>query len=188
VDHACRSIFFAPEMFTNTLIRTLAAIAQDALWKDSSIVLIDPFICAPYTDAGPIISAFVTGALSRRDAWESRDAARATFQANPFFASWDPTMLDIYLACALHQPDASSPGVCLKTSNVQEAIIYETRIPFELWEMVESLDPRVGVRWIMPSGRSIFGGDPAMAQSLVWRRPTNSSNVIIERTGHMVSL
>jgi hypothetical protein len=161
--------------------RTLAAIAQDALWRGAALVLIDPFICAPYTDAAPLIAAFVAGALVRRDRWPSRAAARAAFAANPFFAAWDPAMLDIYVACALH----GAGPVCLKTSNVQEAILYESRIPFELWELVEGLHPAVAVRWVMPAGRSIFGGDPAMAQSLVWRRPANSSNVIID-AGHMV--
>lgn len=166
---------------------TLAAIAQPAFFRGSSIICIDPFICAPYCNAGPTIMNFVAGALARRSSWPSRAAALATFKANPFFASWDPAMLALYVDCALYRPSPTSDAVALKTDNVQEAILYECRIPFELWELVETLDPCVAVRWIMPSGRSVFGGDGSMAQELVWRRPQNSSNVIID-AGHMVRL
>jgi hypothetical protein len=169
--------------FLMSSFRTLAATTMPMLF--SSLVVIDPFICAPYTDATPVISAFVYGALARRTEWASRAAARAAFLKTPFFRAWHPSMLDIYLESALFQPDPSSLRVALKTPGVQEAILYESRIPIELWELVETLDPRVAVRWIMPSGKSVFGGDPTMAQSLVWRRPTNSSNVIIQ-AGHMV--
>jgi hypothetical protein len=165
--------------------RTLAATTKPSLF--SSLVVIDPFICAPYTDSSPVIAAFVHGALARRTEWSSRTAARAAFLQTPFFRAWHPCMLDIYLDTALYQPDPTSPRVTLKTPGVQEAILYESRIPIELWQLVESLDPRVAVRWIMPSGKSVFGGDPAMAQSLVWRRPVNSSNIIIQ-AGHMVCI
>lgn len=94
-------------------------------------------------------------------------------------------MLALYVNCALYRPSPTSEAVALKTDNVQEAILYECRIPFELWELVETLDPCVAVHWVMPSGRSVFGGDSSMAQELVWRRPQNSSNVIID-AGHMV--
>ena len=94
-------------------------------------------------------------------------------------------MLAIYVECALYRPDPASDAVTLKTDSMQEGILYESRAPFELWELVETLDPRIAVRWVMPSGQSVFGGDSTMAQELVWRRPQNSSNVIID-AGHMV--
>lgn len=162
---------------------TLAATTQPSLF--SSLVVIDPFICAPYTDAEPVITAFVHGALARRTEWSSRTEARSAFLSTPFFRAWHPAMLDIYLNTALYHPDPSSERVALKTPGVQEAILYESRIPIELWQMVETLDERVAVRWIMPSGKSVFGGDPSMAQSLVWRRPANSSNIIIQAS-HMI--
>lgn len=94
-------------------------------------------------------------------------------------------MLKIYVDCALYRPDPESDVVALKTDSAQEGILYECRAPFELWELIETLDPRIAVRWVMPSGQSVYGGDEAMAQELVWRRPQNSSNVIID-SGHMV--
>lgn len=67
----------------------------------------------------------------------------------PFFAAWDPDALKIYVEHGL-APDPQG-GFRLKMSGVQEAIVFaEARVTWEVWELLERLDERVELRWIMP--------------------------------------
>ena len=79
----------------------------------------------------------------------SREEALRLFQQVPFFAAWDSEALEIYVEHGL-APDPKG-GFRLKMSGLQEAIVFvEARVPREVWELLESLDDRVELRWIMP--------------------------------------
>jgi hypothetical protein len=67
----------------------------------------------------------------------------------PFFAAWDPKVLEVYVEHGL-APD-SKGGFRLKMSGVQEAVVFaEAHVPYEVWELLERLDESIELRWIMP--------------------------------------
>jgi hypothetical protein len=77
----------------------------------------------------------------------------------PFFAAWDSEVLKIYVEHGL-TPDPKG-GFRLKMSGIQEAIVFadDGRVPYEAWELVESLDERIELRWIMP-GNQVAASKP----------------------------
>jgi hypothetical protein len=66
----------------------------------------------------------------RSDLWPSFEAARAEFQKNPFYNTWDPRAMDRYLRYGLRRtptavyPDAAPGSVTLTTTKHQEAWLY----------------------------------------------------------------
>jgi hypothetical protein len=77
------------------------------------------------------------------------EEAKQSFLQNPFFASWDPAVLDIYLSCGLTHTTEGS--VTLKMPGIQEAVMFaHTRTSFEVWDRLENLDERVELRWVVP--------------------------------------
>jgi pimeloyl-ACP methyl ester carboxylesterase len=173
----------------------LAAAAHGALFE--RLVLIDAVVMMPRVyDVYP----FVTGALKRRARWSGRDEARAQLVAKPFFAQWHPAALDVYVECGMavdDQAESSGGGggsipsrgvsqpVRLKMSPLQEAVVFaEALATFEGWERIAEISPDVELRWVMP-GETSMGGLQAVKER-VWRRPANSSHVIIPTAGHLV--
>lgn len=72
----------------------------------SSIILVDPIIAGTLPtnpDGDKFIGGMMTGALSRRDHWSSREEALRLFKSSPFFQRWDPTTLDVYIECGLYE-------------------------------------------------------------------------------------
>jgi hypothetical protein len=83
----------------------------------------------------------------------TRDEALRLFKQAPFFAAWDPEVLNIYIEHGL-APDPKG-GFRLKMSGVQEAIAFaESHVPCEVWELLEGLDDKVELRWIMPGNHN----------------------------------
>jgi hypothetical protein len=79
----------------------------------------------------------------------TREEALRLFKDVPFFAAWDPDVLKIYVEHGL----ASDPkgGFRLKMSAIQEAVVFaDARVTCETWELLERLDERVELRWVMP--------------------------------------
>lgn len=71
------------------------------------------------------------------------------FRLLPFFAAWDPDVLTNYVKHGL-TPDPRG-GFMLKMTCIQEAIVFaDTRVAYEVWELLERLDERVELRYIMP--------------------------------------
>lgn len=75
---------------------------------------------------------------------------------------------------------------------VQEASCFADMITAcEVWELIEGLDERIDLRWVIPGkggiGAQSVGGGGEYARVRVWRRPKNSSNVAIPNAGHLVS-
>lgn len=67
----------------------------------------------------------------RRDTWPSRAAATAKFRSNAYYQSWDPRVLDKWLAFGLRDVDqgpagnsADGPPVTLSTTVAQEVYFY----------------------------------------------------------------
>lgn len=78
-----------------------------------------------------------------------REEALRILSETPFFAAWDPAVLKLYVECGT-TPD-SGGGVRLKTPTIQEALVFtESRTPYEVWEMIENLDERIELRWVVP--------------------------------------
>ncbi|KAH9474764.1 Abhydrolase domain-containing protein mpaH [Psilocybe cubensis] len=107
----------------------LAAILYPSLFK--ALYLIDPVILSP-TPPPPLPAGttpsgdLALGALSRRDGWESREEALASFSQNPFFKAWDPEVLKIYIECGTHfvEQESGKRTLRLKMPGVQEAVVF----------------------------------------------------------------
>jgi pimeloyl-ACP methyl ester carboxylesterase len=112
----------------------------------SSLVLIDPIIESRdvYYE-----SHLPGGAVKRRTRWSSRAEAMKAFQGTPFFAAWDPEVLDSYVKHGLHT--LPSGEVELKMSGVQEATVFaDFWSTDDVFQLLPDLDPRIALRWIMP--------------------------------------
>lgn len=102
----------------------------------SSLVLIEPVIQfkhpPPLRPGGPTLAQL---AAFRQDLWPSRTAASSNLQKNPFFRTWDPRALDLWiqhsyrdLPTALYPTSPSSPSsdtpVTLTTTKHQETFTF----------------------------------------------------------------
>ncbi|KZP03357.1 hypothetical protein FIBSPDRAFT_923550 [Athelia psychrophila] len=157
----------------------------------SSLVLVDPVIIQHVERVGEdkTLYRYVQGALGRPDGWSSKEEALRVFKANPFFTAWDPAVLRAYIEHGT-TADSALGGVKLKTPGVQEAIVFasQTRFANEMWELLERIDERVALRWVMPGDRDMqskgFENDDE-TRVKVWRRPANASNVRLP-AGHLI--
>jgi hypothetical protein len=78
----------------------------------------------------------------------SEEALRL-FKASPFFRSWHPDTLQLYVTYGLCED--SQAGVKLKMSSLHEALVFADRIGAnEAWELLEKVDERIEIRWIVP--------------------------------------
>ncbi|KAF8734669.1 hypothetical protein AX14_003179 [Amanita brunnescens Koide BX004] len=168
----------------------LAAIHNPNLF--SSLILIDPVITKPRWPDDPPPPRSYTGqlslsALSRRDGWSSRSEALALFQRNPFFASWDPSVLRVYVECGLYR-SLSQPAIRLKMPPIYESVIFDSeRTSAEVFAHMSRLDRRIKLRWIVPGiDNPEEMGPPGSIQQRVWLRPVNSTNVKIPNAGHLI--
>ncbi|KAG2159382.1 Alpha/beta hydrolase family-domain-containing protein [Suillus bovinus] len=161
----------------------LAAVNFPALF--SSIILVDPVIInGGYSSH---FNRLTLAALSRREHWPSREEALRLFKASPFFRAWHPDTLQLYVTYGLTKD--SQGGVKLKMSALQEALVFSDRIGSrEAWELLEKVDERIELRWIVPGkpgDKGIMGEQATRVR--VWRRPANSSNVVIYSAGHLIA-
>jgi hypothetical protein len=132
----------------------------------------------------------------------SEEALRL-FKTSPFFGAWHPDTLQLYVTYGLCKD--SQGGVRLKMSSMHEALVFSDHIGSnEAWELLEKVDERIELRWIVPGKpkdkgcvtlchklcatnvRFRIGGEKA-TRVRVWRRPANSSNVVFHFAGHLVS-
>jgi hypothetical protein len=78
----------------------------------------------------------------------SEEALRL-LKASPLFGAWHPDALRLYVTYGLC--DDSQGGVKLKMSSLQEASAYTDPISSnETWELLERVDERIELRWIVP--------------------------------------
>ncbi|KAF8697674.1 hypothetical protein AX14_001307 [Amanita brunnescens Koide BX004] len=171
----------------------LAAIHKPNLF--SSLIAIDPVITKPlWPDEHSASRAHTRGlslaALTRRDGWSSRSEALSLFQKSPFFSSWDPEVLRIYVECGLYET-SSQPAVKLKMPPIYESVVFDAAesTPEEVFANMYRLDHRIKLRWIVPGvDNPQEMGPPGSIQQRVWLRPANSSNVKVPNAGHLVPL
>ncbi|KAG1878750.1 Alpha/Beta hydrolase protein [Suillus tomentosus] len=163
----------------------IAALNFPALF--SSIILVDPAIIDGHGAYSPKSDGLVLSALRRRQRWPSCEEALRLFKASPFFGAWHPDTLQLYVTYGLCKD--SQGGVKLKMSSLQEALVYADRTGSpEAWELLEKVDERIELRWIIPGKPEDKGfmGEQA-TRVRVWRRPANSSNVVIHSAGHLIA-
>lgn len=80
-----------------------------------------------------------------------REEALRLFQQNSFFSSWHPSVLKIYTEHGITRIPPPEGGVKLKMSAIQEAICFDDiKTSEEVWEMIEGLDERIELRWVIP--------------------------------------
>uniref|UniRef100_A0A0W0F7K7 AB hydrolase-1 domain-containing protein n=1 Tax=Moniliophthora roreri TaxID=221103 RepID=A0A0W0F7K7_MONRR len=154
----------------------------------SLLILIDPVILSPhgiYRGAHPL----AIGALTRRDIWSSRNAAKEAFLKSPFFRRWDPRVLALYVECGLYKESQ----IKLKMPPLWEAInfIDTSTGSVEAWVRLwrGDLSPKdVGLKWIVPGiGETELGPrGPLETRTRVWLRSENAENVRMEGAGHLV--
>ncbi|KAG2108437.1 Alpha/Beta hydrolase protein [Suillus discolor] len=162
----------------------LAAVNFPALF--SSIILVDP-IAIDDRGYSPHLLGLMLGALSRREHWPSREEALRLFKTSLFFGAWHPDTLQLYVTYGLCEDPQG--GVKLKMSALHETLVFADRIgAHEAWELLEKVDERIELRWIIPGKPKDKGfmGEQATRQR-VWRRPANSSNVVIHSAGHLIA-
>ncbi|KAF9238984.1 Alpha/Beta hydrolase protein [Melanogaster broomeanus] len=146
----------------------------------SSIILVDPAVIQPYKSIRDFYNE-VLRAFSRRNQWASREDALRLFKKLPFFRTWKPEVLQLYVDHGL--TDDSNGGVKLKMSGVHEGLCLVGYMAcWEMWELMDKVDEAITLRWIVPEGG--FMGEEA-TKVRVWRRPANSSNVIFS-SGHLI--
>lgn len=79
----------------------------------ASLVLLEPILYPYLPPPPPNQKTTAQLAASRRSTFPSLDSARASFASKPFFASWHPAALDLYVSHGFHKtPD----GWTLKTT------------------------------------------------------------------------
>ncbi|KAG1789198.1 Alpha/Beta hydrolase protein [Suillus plorans] len=163
---------------------TLTALHFPTLF--SSMILLDAMIDTFQKYTWEHTQYLVGATLLRRDQWPTREDALRSFKSSPMFSAWHPDVLRLYVDFGLYEDD--SGGVRLNTSPVHEALILANpRVSLETWELMETLDEKIELLWILP-------GKPSQDVSMLvedrkqraWRRPANSSNIIFKSSSHLI--
>ncbi|KAL4076721.1 Alpha/Beta hydrolase protein [Scleroderma yunnanense] len=148
----------------------------------SSLILVDPVITEHVENFVRLLSKVAVGALTKRNTWSSREEALRLFKKSPFFASWHPEVLELYVNYGLTAD--SGNGVRLKTTPIQECLtLINSHDIKEVWELLEKLDGNITLRWVVPLPGLL---DEEQTRIGVWRRPANTSNVIFPFAGHLL--
>lgn len=80
-----------------------------------------------------------------------REEALCLFSQNPYFSTWDPAALRLYVECGLTDDPGPRGGVRLKMPGIQEAVVFaECDTHYEVWQRLEELDENIEIRWILP--------------------------------------
>jgi hypothetical protein len=123
-----------------------------------------------------------------------REEALKLYSQSPFFQTWDPATLRVYVEAGTYNtptPSSSNTITKLKQPGLFEAITFtERRVMQEVWERLPALDKRIELRWLFPGEKEQPYGEEGRkaAQIRAWRRPERASNVKIDGAGHLVSV
>ncbi|KAF9239420.1 Alpha/Beta hydrolase protein [Melanogaster broomeanus] len=148
----------------------------------SSVVLVDAAIAQPYTYPSDYYDR-VLGAISRRSRWSSCEVALRQFKKSPFFRTWNPEVVQLYVDHGL--TDDSNGGVKLKMSGVHEGLCYVNYLAsWEMWELLDKVDEAIALRWVVPRKGRFVGEEATRVR--VWRRPANSSRVVFHSFSHLI--
>ncbi|KAG1819108.1 Alpha/Beta hydrolase protein [Suillus subaureus] len=163
---------------------TLAALHFPALF--SSMILVDPII-DPFQGLEWEHNQYLAGAtLIRRDRWPSREDALRSFKSSPAFSAWHPDVLRLYVDFGLYEDESGC--VRLKLPPIHEALVLaNSRASRETWELLEKLDEKIELLWILPGKPSLDVTTLLeVRKQRAWRRPANSSNVVFKSSNHLI--
>jgi len=98
-------------------------------------------------------------------------------------------VLDVHIQHGLADiPASEGGGVRLKMSSFQEAVnTIDNHFIQETYQVLEGLDEKVNFRRIMPTA-PLHLDRQEYRPAVVWRRPVNSSNVVIDLDHTMIEL
>ncbi|KAG2347253.1 hypothetical protein BDR05DRAFT_958745 [Suillus weaverae] len=163
---------------------TLTALHFPALF--SSMILIDAMIDT-YQEFSWERTQYLVGAtLMRRDQWSSWEDVLRSFKSSPMFSAWHPDVLRLYVDYGLYEDESGC--IRLKMPPVQEALILANpRTSRETWELMEKLDEKIELLWILPGkpSQDVLMLVEARKQR-AWRRPANSSNIVLMSSSHLI--
>ncbi|KAG1859224.1 Alpha/beta hydrolase family-domain-containing protein [Suillus subluteus] len=162
---------------------TLAALHFPALF--SSMILVDAVIDTYQGLVWELMQRLVGATLIRRDQWSSREDALRSFRSSPLFSAWHPDVLRLYVDFGLYEDESGC--VRLKMPPVHEALVLANpRARRETWELIEKLDEKIELLWILPGKQHQNMPIPEVRKQRAWRRPANSSNIIFKSAGHLI--
>jgi hypothetical protein len=58
----------------------------------------------------------------------------------------------------------------------------------EAWSALPQIDNRIAMKWIMPRCEASILESCELVEEAVWRRPENTSNSVVSKAAHLVSL
>lgn len=138
---------------------TMANLLQPGLLP--KLVLAEPVVFPAGTGYDPTLA---DQARSRRDSFESRDAARQHFVGRGIFSRWDDGAFDGYIAGGLQVTDH---GVRLACRPETEATFYEKGMSHGVWERLDELT--VPVRLLIGEESTFHAGSFAADQAAAYR-------------------
>lgn len=89
----------------------------------TSIILLDPVITQYASNPGALSESPATMSTYRRDVWDSREAAAASFKKSPFYQAWDGRVLEKWIKYGLKDIEGSKQ-VTLATTKHQEVFTF----------------------------------------------------------------
>ncbi|GAA5948093.1 hypothetical protein JCM3765_007106 [Sporobolomyces pararoseus] len=151
----------------------------------SSIIFLDPVLVTPHHPAKST-KPLASGALVRREKWNSREEALESFKKKEFFKAWDPEILKGY--CQFGLRDTLDGKVALKTTARNEALTFadasvvaSIRANLRLATLPSSLP----VHWIWAEeGRSVL--PEFNIRQLVEDRVPHSTMSRVQGAGHLI--
>jgi len=162
----------------------LAALHFPALF--SSMIIVDAIIDTFQGATWEFTQYLIGATLIRRNQWPSREDALRSFKSSSAFSAWHPDVLRLFVNFGLYEDESGC--VRLKMPPVHEALLTANpRARVETWELMEKLDEKIELLWILPGKPSL---DVSMLEDVrkqrAWRRPANSSNIILKSSGHLI--
>jgi pimeloyl-ACP methyl ester carboxylesterase len=157
-----------------------AALARAEILRPGSfsrLVLIEPIIFPGPYERRDI--PFALGAERRRRSFPSREAARLRFASGPF-ASWDPTVLDLYLDNGF---EPTSEGWTLRCSPEVEAEVFREGSNVDTWDHLGAIECQVTV---VVAQNSDSHQEPYV--SLLMERFADSDLVVLDGLSHLAPM
>ena len=122
----------------------------------------------------------VRGALRRRQTWSDREEVRAAYSSKAVFASWDPEVLDDYVAAGM--VDSPRGGVRLRYPREWEAKIFSAA-PHDLWTELRRMS--VPTLFVQGEHSDTFLG---AARRRVEKEVPGSSTAVISGASHFLPM
>ena len=150
----------------------------------SGLILIEPILLpeAFYGISIQVSDHPLAGkSIKRRNFWEDADAVRDYAAAKPFFRSWDPEMLELYIRHAIVPRDGG--GFELACHPRQEAALFMGSMDVNPWPLMPAIDcPVMVVEGETSENRAYI--DLKMAAAVFPR----GEYTLVEGAGHLVPM